>query len=116
MKFPVLISGQLAQYSATRSTPAQHLELFFEGYTRQTHRITSVPMRTWRLAYSNLLPEEALRLRAFFESLPVNGEFEFTDPWTGEVFTTCRLANDRLTLTCDADNRYAALVEVEYAE
>lgn len=115
MEFPLLISGELVQSSAVRSDSAQHREYFFEGYSRQAQRHTSVDQRLWRLNYANLSPAEAMRLRAFFEALPVDGEFSFTDPWTTTVYPNCRLASPALSLTCDKDNRYTAQLEIENA-
>jgi hypothetical protein len=115
MEFPTLISGELVQSSATRLAPAQHLEHYFAGYSRQSQRRTDANQLVWKLQYSALTPDEATRLRAFFEALPVGGEFDFRDPWTGVLHTDCRLATPRLELLCDKDNRYSAAMEIENA-
>ncbi len=115
MNFPLLITGERVQSSAVRSETAQYIEHYFEGFNRQTHLTTEADLKTWRLVYTNLFPEEAMTLRSFFEALPVGGEFTFTDPWTGVVYNNCRLADPRLTLHCDKDNRYSAHIEVEHA-
>lgn len=115
MEFPILISGVLAQTSAVRYTPSIHIEHFFEGYTRQSQLRTDASPMNWRLNYSNLTPEEAMRLRTFFEALPVDGTFSFVDPWTGLEYPDCRLANPRLDLACDRDHRFSAQLEIENA-
>lgn len=115
MNFPLLITGERVQASAVRSEPAQYNEYFYEGYSRQTQMRSGLDLRYWQLVYTNLTPEEAMSLRAFFEALPAGGTFAFTDPWTGEEFAECRLAEPSLDLSCDKDNRYRAELEVEYA-
>lgn len=115
MTFPTLISGELAQSSAVRSQPVLHKMSLFEGFSRQSHRVSDLDQRSWQLNYSNLTPQEALRLRNFFEALPVGGVFEFTDPWTNQLYATCRFATPRLLLSCDRDNRYSAQLEIENA-
>lgn len=115
MTFPTLISGELAQSSAVRSQPAMHSTSFFEGFSRQAHRISDLDHRSWQLNYTNLTAAEAFQLRNFFESLPVGGVFEFTDPWTSELYTTCRIASPRMSISCDRDNRYSVQLEIENA-
>lgn len=115
MDFPILISGEQVQSSAIRSEPAQHLEHFFEGDLRQAHLRTNADRKTWRLRYTNLIGQEAMRLRAFFEGLSVEEEFSFTDPWTSVAYPNCRIANSRLQLACDKDGRYSAQLEIENA-
>jgi hypothetical protein len=116
MNFPILITGEQVQSSAVRSEPALHIEHFFEGYTRQAHLRSNGDRKLWRLRYSNLLAEEAMRLRSFLESLSIEEQFSFTDPWTGTAHPHCRIANSRLTLTCDKDGRYSAQLEIENAD
>jgi|GEM_PF-1099619 len=115
MTFPNLISGELAQSSAVRTQPAKHSAALFEGFSRQSHRISDLDHRSWHLNYTNLTAEEAFQLRNFFEAVPVGGVFEFTDPWTSQLFTTCRMASPRLSMSCDRDNRYSVQLEIENA-
>lgn len=115
MDFPILISGEQVQSSAIRSEPAQHIEHFFEGDLRQAQLRTNSDGTTWQLSYQNLIGEEAMRLRAFFEGLTVEEEFSFTDPWTGTAYPNCRIANPRLQIACDKDGRFSAQLEIENA-
>jgi len=115
MEFPILISGELAQSGAILSTSALHIEHFFEGYARQSQQLADYDQRIWQLRYSNLQPAEAMKLRNFYEALPIDGVFTFTDPWSGQTYTTCRLAPAPLTLSCDQDNRFTAYLEIENA-
>ncbi len=115
MDFPILISGEQVQSSAIRSEPAQHIEHFFEGDSRQAQLRTNADRKTWRLSYQNLIGEEAMRLRAFFEGLSAEEEFSFTDPWTGIAYPNCRIAEPRLQLACDKDGRFSAQLEIENA-
>ena len=115
MDFPILISGEQVQSSAIRSEPAQHIEYFFEGDSRQAQLRTNADRKMWRLSYQNLIGEEAMRLRAFFEGLSYEAEFSFTDPWTGTAYPNCRILNNRLQLACDKDGRFTAQLEIENA-
>ena len=115
MDFPLLITGERVQSSAIRQLPAQHIEHFFEGYHRQAHLRSDANHTIWQLRYSKLNASEAMQLRSFFEAQPIGGQFDFTDPWTGVVYTDCRFATPRLELSCDRDNRYSAQVEIENA-
>ncbi len=114
MTFPQLLSGQLAQYSARRIEPARHQEHFFLGGQRQTHATSNQPRTVWQLNYSQLNEQEARSLRSFFESLPVNESFDFIDPWTGETFSSCRLASPTLNLVAGRDFRYSLDLEVHH--
>ena len=116
MNFPILSSGELVQSTAIRSQPLQHLEHIFAGFSRQTHRKTNSDRKSWRLRYEQLNAEESMALRAFFESLPIEGLFLFTDPWTAVDYPNCRIRNYRLSLACDRDGRYSAEIEVENAD
>lgn len=115
MDFPILITGEQVQSSAIRSQPAQHFEYFFEGDSRQAQLRANSDRKSWRLSYQNLIGEEAMRLRAFFEGLTAEEEFSFTDPWTGTAYPNCRIANPRLQLACDKDGRFSAQLEIENA-
>lgn len=116
MNFPILSSGELVQATTIRSQPLQHLEHIFAGFSRQTHRITNSDRKSWRLRYEQLNAEESMALRGFFEHLPIEGLFSFTDPWTDVEYPNCRIRNYRLSLTCDRDGRYSAELEVENAD
>lgn len=116
MEFPLLSSGELIQASTVRSQPLQHLEHIFAGFSRQTHRTTNADRKSWRLRYEKLNAEESMRLRGFFEALPIEGLFSFTDPWTAVVYPNCRIRDYHLSFTCDRDGRYSAELEVQNAD
>ena len=116
MQFPTLSSGQLVQSTTVRSQPLQHWEHTFAGLARQTQRWTEADRRIWRLRFQNLLGDEAMRLRAFFESLPLQGLFSFRDPWTETAYPNCRIRDARIEIACDMDGRYAVNLEIENAD
>ena len=93
--------------------PASHT---FAGLTRQTQRWTEADRRIWRLRFQNLLGDEAMRLRAFFESLPLQGLFAFSDPWTETAYPNCRIRDARIEIACDLDGRYTVNLEIENAD
>ncbi|WP_031498581.1 hypothetical protein [Bryobacter aggregatus] len=116
MTFPTLISGQLVQSSTVRSQPIQHWEHLFAGLGRQTQRWTNSDRRSWRLSYRALNGDEAMRLRAFYESIPLQGLFHFQDPWTGTDYPHCRIRDGRMVMSCDAHGRYTVDLEIENAD
>ena len=116
MNFPLLSSGELVQASTILSQPLQHLEHTFAGFSRQTHQKTNADRKSWRLRYEKLNADESMALRQFFEALPMEGLFSFTDPWTAVEYPNCRIRDYRLGLTCDRDGRFSADLEVENAD
>ncbi len=116
MQFPTLSSGQLVQSTTVRSQPLQRWDHLFAGLGRQVHRWTAADRRVWRLRYENLNGDEAMRLRAFFESLPIQGLFTFKDPWTDTDFQHCRIREAGLGIECDRDGRYNVEMEIENAD
>jgi len=115
MEFPRLVSGTVAQSMASRVVPANHRSVLFEGFKRQSHQVSSVKALWWRLEFSGLKPEEAAMFRKFIEELPAVHEFSFEDPWTGQEYSGCRLANPKILIRCDKSNRVQLQVEVSYA-
>ena len=116
MTFPTLSSGQLVQSSTVRSQPLQHWEHNFAGLVRQTQRWTNADRRVWRLNYKNLNGEEAMSLRAFYESLPIQGLFHFKDPWTEIDYPRCRIRGAKIVIACDTEGRYIVELELENAD
>jgi len=116
MDFPILVTGELIQNSSVRSLPSFAIEHFYEGHSRQTQLRTSADRTLWRLTYRNLIGQEAMRLRKFFESLDAAESFSFTDPWTQVAHPNCRMAAPQLILNCDKDNRFTIEMEIENAD
>ncbi len=115
MQFPLLQSGVTAQDWADKLETPSHSEYWLGGLKRQAIRNSAGAKLVWRLRYRNLLSEEAMKLRTFVESMPADGVFDFTDPWTGTQWESCRLGSSPFILQCDVNFRWMASVEVENA-
>ncbi|MBI1356534.1 MAG: hypothetical protein GC160_19505 [Acidobacteria bacterium] len=103
-QFPKLKTGASAQYPATRELRLASEAQRFLDSTEQRYIDSAAPRRRWVLDLSLLDGSEAAVLREFFlEMRGTSGEFDFEDPWTGEVVTGCRFGSDAFTLAAEAE-------------
>lgn len=116
MEFPPLDTAVQVQYSAAKEREVRHKAFEFLGDGRQSQIERSSSGLRWLLTYTQLNAAEAYRLRAFCEGLIFGTTFSFVDPWTGETFPNCRLAESSFLMQADGSMRYRVELEVENAE
>jgi hypothetical protein len=98
MRFPVLKTGALAQYPATRTLEYKTDVIEFTDGTEQRYRQRGARVNRWVVRLELLDETEMSRLAEFFNAAAGRaGTFEFKDPWTGAVHTNCSLEIDELT-------------------
>ena len=93
--FPILKTGAVAQYPATRriqfSTQAVR---FLDGET-QRYRQQKGALRQWVIRLSQLDEGELDRLDAFLAARQgAAGSFTFVDPWDNAEYENCTLVSD----------------------
>lgn len=96
--FPVLRSGAVQQYPASRTIEfVNQIQSFLDG-TEQRYRASATALHKWVVQLSSLDNAEIGSLDQFF--LDQQGSFEsfsFTDPWDGTVYPDCSLEADQIT-------------------
>lgn len=99
--FPVLKTGAVAQYPASRTVEFSTRVLQFADGTEQRYRQYDTPLRRWVIRLSLLDGEELANVESFFQSEQGRyGSFAFTDPIDGTVYPSCSLESDRVELEC----------------
>ena len=99
-EFPVLKTGAVAQYPASRAIEYSTRVLWFVDGSEQRYRQHPAAMRRWVIELSLLDEEEMASIEAFFQSEQGRfGDFAFTDPFSGIKYSNCSLENDRIELT-----------------
>jgi hypothetical protein len=102
--FPKLKTGAVAQYPATKIFRFQHQILRFLDGTDQRYRDCGGPLYTWVIRLDQLDEGELAAMEGFLlENQGAYGNFSFTDPWNGQVYTNCSLASDELDITSLAE-------------
>jgi len=96
-EFPLLKTGAVAQYPATKTTQYSTFVVRFMDGSDQRYRQYTPTLTRWSIKL-NLLDEGELHaLEQFFASQQGSfGTFSFTDPWTQTVYPNCSLAQDTL--------------------
>lgn len=95
--FPNLRTSAVAQYPARRATAFQNQTVLFVGGGEQRYRDSAGPLHRWEIALARLDEREIAQLAEFFaENEGALGNFAFTDPWDGTVYTNCSLDSDAL--------------------
>ena len=111
--FPILKTGAVAQYPATRRTRYQNQALRFVDGTEQRYRDCEGPLRRWEIRLSQLDESEMAALEEFFTaSQGAYGSFPFTDPFDGATYPDCSLEGDALGLAAVADMSGATYLTV----
>jgi hypothetical protein len=111
--FPRLKTKAVAQYPASRSLRFQNETLRFLDGSEQRYRDCSAALRRWEIRLSLLDEAESAALEAFFRAnRGAAGTFDFTDPWTGEIFPNCSLECDEYELSCLAEMNSAVSIAV----
>ena len=89
--FPVLKTGAVIQFPATRAQEfATDVIQFIDG-TEQRFRNYAQPYRRWLIQLDALDETELQAARNFSNETGTAGLFSFTDPWDSAVYPTCRI-------------------------
>jgi hypothetical protein len=104
--FPLLKTGAVAQYPATKSVRFQNQIVRFLDGKEQRYRDAAGPLHQWVIRLSELDDGEMTAIEQFFEDNQGRlGSFAFTDPWDGTHYANCSVASDELTLGSAAEMR-----------
>ena len=93
--FPVLNSGAVLQFPASRTLSySTDIVQFIDG-SEQKYRAYARPIHTWEIKLDALEEDEVQRVMAFVQQVrgPLD-TFAFTDPWDGVAYPSCRLASE----------------------
>lgn len=99
MSFPILRTGAVAQYPATKSVHFENQVVRFLDGAEQRYRDSSGPLHLWKIRLDRLDESEMAALEQFFAGSQGSfASFAFTDPWDGQVYPNCSFSTDDLTL------------------
>ncbi|HLN01685.1 MAG TPA: DUF2460 domain-containing protein [Bryobacteraceae bacterium] len=95
--FPLLKTGAVVQYPATKTTQYSSFVIRFMDGSDQRYRQYTPALQQWNIKL-NLLDEGELHaLEQFFMSQEGGfGTFTFVDPWTQTVYPNCSFEQDTL--------------------
>ncbi len=111
MRFPVLKTGALAQYPATRAARYDTEVIEFVDGGEQRYRKRARAVKRWVIRLDLLDETEMSELVKFFNSVQGRaGRFEFEDPWTGAVHEDCSLEIDDLMTELSGETRVATVL------
>jgi hypothetical protein len=97
--FPILKTGAVLQYPATRAIQHSTCVLRFLDGSEQRFREYPSAIRKWAVRLDLLDECEMGRLEDFFQTQQGRlGSFSFTDPWDGTVYPSCSLEDDSIAL------------------
>ncbi len=106
MRFPVLKTGALAQYPASRTTRHNTEVIEFIDGSEQRYRQRGAAGKRWVIRLELLDESELSELAEFFNAAQGRaGSFEFQDPWTGAVHADCSLEIDDLDVELAGEMR-----------
>lgn len=112
--FPLLRTGAVLQYPATRHIQNSTYILRFLDGSEQRFRDYPSPARRWTVRLDLLDEGEMAALEAFLVSQQgQSGRFSFTDPWEGTVHANCSLENDVVPLEFTGLSRGSATLVVK---
>ena len=113
--FPLLKTGAVAQYPATKTIQHSTFVVRFTDGSDQRYRQYTPELRRWTIKLSLLDERELHALEQFFAAQEGGfAAFSFVDPWTQTVYPSCSFAQD--TLVCqltDASQGTLSVVIVE---
>jgi hypothetical protein len=113
-RFPKLKTGAVAQYPVVREERFANEIHRFLNASEQRYRDRAAGRRRWIIQLERLDETETARLARFFDEHQGRLTlFEFEDPWTGTVVTTCRFAEDRFPMTEHCESRCSLRLTVE---
>lgn len=95
--FPLLKTGAVAQYPATKATQYASTVVRFLDGTDQRYRAYTPALRRWSIQLNLLDDGELQTLAQFFASQQGQfGTFAFVDPWTQATYANCSFAGDTM--------------------
>jgi phage-related protein len=110
--FPNLKTSAVAQYPARRAMAFQNQALRFLDGREQRHRDGAGPLHRWEIRLNQLDEGEIARIEQFFaDSRGAFGDFDFTDPWDGQVYN-CSIDADDLAWTAAGEMSGATSVVI----
>ena len=90
--FPLLRTGAVIQYPATRTVKVSTEIIQFVDGSEQRFRNYSTPYHSWMIPLAVLDEGEIQQLRNFIvQTNGGAGTFSFTDPWDAIVYPSCSL-------------------------
>lgn len=97
--FPKLKTGAVAQYPLARRAQFQNQIVRFVDGSDQRYRDSAGVRLEWEIQLSRLDDAEMAAIEEFFRANQgAFGRFEFIDPWDGQVYDDCSIADDILQL------------------
>ncbi len=97
--FPKLKTGAVAQYPLARRAQFQNQIVQFVDGSDQRYRDSAGARLEWEIQLSLLDASEMAAIEEFFRvNQGAFGRFEFVDPWDGQVYDNCSIADDDLQL------------------
>lgn len=104
--FPVLKTGAVAQYPASKSVRFSTRVLSFLDGSEQRWREYGAPIRRWAIRLDLLDDSELTALEQFFVTQQGQlGDFSFTDPWDATEYLSCSLEVESVTLEHTEEGR-----------
>jgi hypothetical protein len=113
--FPVLKTGAVAQYPASRAFQYRNQILRFVDGNEQKYRDSAGPLHRWVIRLDQLDPTELAAIEDFFlTNQGAFASFSFTDPWDSAVYSNCSISADNLgTMTKEELQNLASITIVE---
>ncbi len=112
--FPLLKTGAVAQYPATRTAGYATQAFRFLDGTQQKFPLRGAAATTWIIKLDLLDDTEMAEVCGFFQSQQGRfGTFSFTDPWDGSVHPNCSFESDDLPLALDGEARATLQVTIK---
>ena len=111
--FPVLQTGAVAQYPATRSARFANQAVRFVDGREQRYRDSGSALHRWEIALDLLDEGELAAVEEFFRA--VSGRYEtfaFTDPWDEVEYPNCGLESDDFGLVVQGEKRGGTVLVV----
>ena len=101
--FPKLKTGAVAQYPMARRAQFLNQTVRFVDGSDQRYRDSAGARLEWEIQLSQLDDSEMAAVEEFFRANQgAYGNFEFTDPWDGQAYDNCSLADDVLQVAAMA--------------
>src|SRR5579872_7067358 len=96
--FPLLKTGAVVQYPATKTTQYSSFVVRFMDGSDQRYRQYTPALQRWTIKLDLLDEGELHALEQFFTTQEGGfGTFTFVDPWTQTVYLSCSFEQDTLT-------------------
>lgn len=113
--FPQLKTTAVAQYPAKKLLQFKNQAIRFLDGTEQRYRDCAGPLHRWEIRLDQLDEGEVAALEQFFAAdQGMFARFAFTDPWDGEIYSSCSLGSDEMAAMALAEmNGATSLIIVE---